>query len=75
MAPSKSFCATHNSWFFVYKLYRICYLNGVFNSLGITKSEVLDIHFFKISKIKYLIMCCLETKVSFRKYSIGFISF
>ena len=44
-APSKGFCASPNSWFFVYKLHGVCSVIGVFHSLDITKAEVHDVHF------------------------------
>ena len=56
-APSKGFCASQNSWFFVYKLHGVCSVSGVFHSLDITKAEVYDVHFLK--KIKQQMYDCV----------------
>ncbi len=46
-ALSKGFCASQNSWFFGYKLHVVCSIDGVFQSLDLTKAEVHVLHFLK----------------------------
>ncbi len=56
-APSKGFCASQNKWFYGYKLHGVCFINGIFHSLDITKTEVHDVHFLK--NIKQQMSACV----------------
>lgn len=46
-APDKGFCASQQMYFYGYKLHAVCSLNGVFESIDITKASVHDVHFLK----------------------------
>lgn len=46
-APDKGFCASQNTHFYGYKLHAVCSLNGVFESIDISKASVHDIHYLK----------------------------
>jgi len=46
-APDKGFCASQNTHFYGYKLHAVCSVNGVFESIDISKASVHDIHYLK----------------------------
>lgn len=46
-APDKGFCASQQMHFYGYKLHAVCSVNGVFESIDITKASIHDIHFLK----------------------------
>lgn len=46
-APDKGFWASQQMYFYGYKLHAVCLLNGVFESIDITKASVHDVHFLK----------------------------
>lgn len=56
-APDKGFCASQNQYFYGYKLHAVCSLNGVFQSIDITKASVHDIHY--LEDVKYQLSDCL----------------
>ncbi len=51
--PNKGFCASHQMYYYGYKLHGICSLNGVFQSIDITPASVHDIHLVKDVKWNY----------------------
>jgi hypothetical protein len=46
-SPDKGFCASQQMHFYGYKLHAVCSLNGVFESIDISKASVHDIHYLK----------------------------
>jgi len=46
-APDRGFCASQKMHFYGYKLHAVCSLDGVFESVDITKASVHDIHYLK----------------------------
>lgn len=46
-SPDKGFCASQQMHFYGYKLHAVCSINGVFESIDITKASVHDIHYLK----------------------------
>lgn len=46
-APDKGYCASQQLHFYGYKLHAVCSVNGVFQSLDISKASVHDIHYLK----------------------------
>ena len=56
-APDKGFFASQNTWFYGYKLYGVCSISGVFQSIDITKAIVHDVHLLK--DLKYQLSNCV----------------
>ncbi len=56
-APDKGFCASQNSWFYGYKLHKVCTVSAVFQSIDITKASIHDVHLLK--DLKYHICDCV----------------
>jgi hypothetical protein len=46
-SPDKGFCASQQMHFYGYKLHAVCSLNGVFESIDISKASVHGIHYLK----------------------------
>ena len=46
-APDKGYCASQQMHFYGYKLHAVCSVNGIFESLDISKASVHDIHYLK----------------------------
>jgi hypothetical protein len=46
-APSIGYCASHNRYYFGYKLHILCGLRGVVHSFDLTKAAVADIHYLQ----------------------------
>lgn len=51
-APDTGFCASQQMSFYGYKLHAVCSINGVFESIDITKASVHDIHYLKDIKLQ-----------------------
>lgn len=46
-SPDKGFCASQQMYFYGYKLHAVCSIEGVFQSLDISKASVHDVHYLK----------------------------
>jgi hypothetical protein len=46
-APSIGYCASHDRYYFGYKLHILCGIRGVVHSFDLTKAEVADIHYLQ----------------------------
>lgn len=46
-SPEKGYCASQKKYFYGYKLYSICLVSGVIQSLNLIKARVHDIHYLK----------------------------
>lgn len=51
-SPDKGFCASQQMYFYGYKLHAVCSIDGVFQSLDISKASVHDVHYLKDLKSK-----------------------
>lgn len=52
-SPDKGFCASQQMYFYGYKLHAVCSVNGVFQSLDISKASVHDVHYLKNIKTEF----------------------
>ncbi len=46
-SPDRGFCASQNMYYYGYKLHAVCSVNGVFQSIDISKASVHDIGYLK----------------------------
>lgn len=46
-SPDRGFCASQNMYYYGYKLHGVCSVNGVFQSIDISKASVHDIGYLK----------------------------
>lgn len=51
-SPDKGFCASQQMYFYGYKLHAVCSIDGVFQSLDISKASVHDVHYLKDLKLE-----------------------
>lgn len=56
-SPEKGFCASQNMYFYGYKLQGVCSVNGIFQSIEITKANVHDATF--LSQMKTQLSDCV----------------
>ena len=56
-APSKGFCASHNRYYYGYKLHAVCGIKGVIHSFDLTKASVHDIHY--LNDLKWELSDCI----------------
>jgi hypothetical protein len=52
-APELGYCASHNQYFFGYKIHGICSLSGVFMSVDLTKANIHDVNYLQDVKNTY----------------------
>lgn len=58
-APDKGYCASKGSYYIGYKLHLVISLNGVFQSMDLTKASVHDVHYLNNIKWSGLSHCLL----------------
>ena len=58
-APDKGYSAVNKTWFYGYKLHLLTSVNGVFQSMELTKASVHDVHYLSSVKHSGLNNCVL----------------
>ncbi|KAA6310916.1 hypothetical protein EZS27_037866 [termite gut metagenome] len=52
-SPDTGYCATQKIYYYGYKLYAICSIEGVFSRFDLTKASVHDIHYLQDVKLSH----------------------